>query len=89
MHVMFEVYLAPGATGEGMFTQETLDDTMAQMMTPEQAKAVGFDGLPEPPEGVSSVFVVVAKRDERRIYNVLEGNPQAAQFRVHEVNIDF
>jgi len=88
MHVMFEVYLAPGATGEGMFTQETLDDTMAQMMTPEQAKAVGFDGLPEPPEGVNSVFIVVAKRDERRILNVLERSPDAAKFRMHEVSID-
>ncbi|MEM1030204.1 MAG: hypothetical protein AAF928_22175 [Myxococcota bacterium] len=88
MHVMFEIYLAPGATGEGMFTQETLDDTMAQMMSPEDAKAVGFDGLPSPPEGVRSVFVVVAKRDERRIHNALEASPQAAQFRVHPVDID-
>jgi len=85
---MFEVYLAPGATGEGMFTQETLDDTMAQMMTPEQAKAVGFDGLPEPPDGVNALFVVVAKRDERRIHNALEASAQAAQFQMHEVDID-
>jgi len=91
MHVMIELYLAPGATGEGLFTQETLDDTQAQVMTPEQAKAVGFDGLPDDPqEGAERRerrLVVVGKIDERRIINVLEASPQVSNFQVHDVDI--
>lgn len=91
MHVMIEAYLvsgsAPGATGVGLFTDETLTDTQAQVMTRDQAAALGFGGLPEAPAGVSQLFIVVSKGDERRIINALESNPEVAKFAVHEVNI--
>ena len=87
MHVMIELYLAPSASGEGLFTQETLDDTQAQIMTPEQAVAVGLKGLPADPEGRSRLLVVVGKTDERRILNVLEASPEVTNFRVHDVDI--
>jgi hypothetical protein len=85
MHVMIEVHLAPGASGEGIFTQETLDDTQAQIMTREEASKLGFAGLPEAPE--DALFIVVTKSDERRILNVLEMSPLAVQFRVHDVDL--
>jgi hypothetical protein len=87
MHVMIELYLAPSASAEGLFTQETLDDTQAQIMTPEQAAAVGLQGLPDDPEGRSRLLVVVGKADERRILNVLEASPEVTNFRVHDVDI--
>jgi hypothetical protein len=86
MHTMFEVYLAPGSFGE-LLTEETARDTMAQVMTKEEAEQVGFAGLPDGPEGVEQRFIVVAKSDERRILNALEANPLVAKFALHEVNI--
>jgi len=87
MHVMFEVFLAPGSSGAGLLTQETIDDTAAQVMTVEQAEKIGFSGLPADAEGRARLLVVVAKVDERRIQNVLEASPQIAGFRVHLVDL--
>ena len=87
MHVMFEVVLAPGALGEGLISQETLKDTQAQVMTREEAEQVGFQGIPDDPHGRDRRFVVVAKRDERRIMNQLEANPEVAGFQPHYVDI--
>jgi len=87
MHTMFEMYLAPGHSSEGLLSQETLDDTKAQIMTRAEAEKVGFGGLPEGPEGIEQRFIVVQKIDERRIMNLLESSPQVAKFAVHEVNI--
>lgn len=86
MHSMFEVYLVPGATGEGLLSQETLDDTLAQVMTKDQAEAVGFSGIPEADE--DRLFIVVARRDEKRIMNALEASHQVGRFAVHPVDID-
>jgi len=85
MHVMFEVFLKPGTTGEGLVSEETLADTQAQIMTPDEAKAVGLDGLPDDPEGRERRFIVIAKSDERRIYHQLELSPEVTAFRLHEI----
>ena len=87
MHTLFELYLAPGHHGEGLITQETLDDTQAQVMTREQAEKVGFSGLPAGPEGIKQLWIVVGKIDERRIMNHLEASPQVAKFTIHAVDI--
>ena len=86
MHTMFEVFLVPGSTGEGLLSQETLDDTLAQVMTREQAEAVGFSGIPDADD--DRLFIVVAKRDEKRIMNALEASNQVGRFAVHPVDID-
>ncbi|MEM9692354.1 MAG: hypothetical protein AAGA56_07405 [Myxococcota bacterium] len=87
MHIMLEVYLSAGASGEGLLTQETLDDTQAQVMTAEQAAAVGFSGLPEPAAPGDRRFIIATKSDERRLMNALEASAQVAQFRSHDVNL--
>ena len=61
--------------------------SLTQIMTPEQAVAIGLKGLPEDPEGRSRLLVVVGKTDERRILNVLEASPEVTNFRVHDVDI--
>jgi hypothetical protein len=85
MHVMIEAYLAPNASAEGLLSQETLDDTQAQVMTPDEAKALGIGGLPD--DEADRRLIVVAKIDARRIMNALEGNPNVARFRLHEVDL--
>ena len=84
---MFQVFLAPGHPGEELLTPQTVDDTMAQVMTPEEAAAVGFSGLPEAPEGVQQRFIIVGQSDRRRIMQALEHSPQVAKFAVHEISL--
>jgi len=82
--VLIEVHLAPGAhTFE--LSAEILRDTRAQMMTAEQAHAVGFGGLPAAPSGTEVRYVAVLERDSRWILNAIETDPNVSSFRMHEV----
>lgn len=84
---MFEVYLTPDASGEGLLTEETLRDTKALVMTDEEAEREGFLDIPEPAvDRGERRLIVVGKTDERRIQNALEANPQVAGFRVQFAN---
>lgn len=78
------VYLAPGQSPAALLTKETLEDTKAQLMTVDEARKVGFDGLPE--LGADVRIIVVAARDKNRILNNLEASPAAARFSVHDVD---
>ena len=48
MMVVFEVYVAPGADPASILSAETARETKAQVMTMDEAKKVGFSGLPDP-----------------------------------------
>lgn len=87
MHVLFETFLAPGASSEGLLSDETVKDTQAQMMTIEDAEKVGFQNVPEDAAGRERLLIVVGKIDERRIQNVLEADPRVAAFRVQLVDL--
>jgi hypothetical protein len=84
MMVIFEVFLAPGTTSFTL-SEEMLRETQAQIMTLAEARAVGFDGLPDPPAGKEVRLIAVARRDAAWVQQALEGEPRAASFRVHEV----
>lgn len=86
MMVVFEVFLAPGADASQLLTAETTRETGAQVMTLNQARKVGFAGLPEPPPGVDVRLVAVAKRDAPWIHRTLETNEGVASFKVHDVD---
>ena len=66
MMVLFEVFLSPGADPSTLLSQEILRETNAQVMTMDEARKVGFMGLPDP-EGKQVRLVAVAKRDAARI----------------------
>ncbi|APR83117.1 Hypothetical protein A7982_08466 [Minicystis rosea] len=85
MMVVFEVYLAPGADPSQLLSAETLRETGAQVMTIDDARKVGFSGLPDPPAGTEVRLIAVAKRDAPWIHRAMETNDAAATFRVHEV----
>ena len=87
MHVLYEAYLAPGASGEGLLSEETVRDTQAQLMTVQDAEKVGFQNEPEDAAGRERLLIVVGKIDERRIQNVLEADPRVAAFRVHLIDL--
>jgi hypothetical protein len=85
MMVVYEVHLAPDAGPVELLSRETLEETQAQVMTLDEARKVGFGGLPAPPDGVEVRLIAVAKRDAGWVQKRLEANDGVAGFKVHEV----
>lgn len=83
--VVFEVFVAPGADPTGILSADTIRETQAQVMTMEQAKKVGFGGLPDPGDKVVRL-IAVSKRDAPWIHRALETNDAVGTFRVHDVD---
>ncbi len=83
---VFEVHLAPGADASDLLTAETIRSTSAQIMTLEEAKKVGFGGLPDPPPGKQVRLIAVARRDAAWIHRALETSEAVGGFHVHEVD---
>ncbi len=81
--IVFEVHLTSGSDGEGLLSAEVLAETNAQVMTPAEAKAVGFDGFPEAGD---LRLVAVADTHERWIEKALERAHQVTGYRAHRVD---
>lgn len=88
MLMVFEVYFEPGALPDTLLSDQVRKDTQAQMMTFDEARAVGFGGLPKPAstEGVSRL-IAVADKDGKWIQRLLETSDIVAGFRVHHVDV--
>jgi hypothetical protein len=86
MMVVFEVFVAPGSDPNTLITEETKKDTAAQVMTVDEARKVGFAGLPAPPAGVEVRLIAVRKVDAARVHRQLETNEGVASFRMHDVD---
>ena len=86
MLCLFEIFLAPGPReSDQLLSDEIMETTQAQIMTPEQAEAVGFHGIPEDPQGRKRVIIAVAPRDARLIHTRLEASAAVGAYRMHEV----
>jgi hypothetical protein len=85
MLVVFEVILAKGGDPEALLSEEALDDTQAQVMTIEEAKAVGFSSAQPDPKGREVRLIAVAPRDAQYVQRRLEANDGVQAFKVHEV----
>lgn len=83
---VFEVHLAPGADASDLLSAETIRSTSAQIMTLEEAKKVGFGGLPDPPPGKQVRLIAVSRRDAAWIHRALETSEAVGGFHVHEVD---
>ena len=81
---VFEVHIAPGSDPDSILSESVKKETQAQVMTFEEARKVGFQGLPEP-SGGEVRLVAVARRDAPWVLRALENNDAVAGFRVHEV----
>jgi len=86
MMVLFEVFLAPGADPSTLLTQETQRETNAQVMTIDDARKVGFQGVPDPPQDKEVRLIAVARRDAPWIHRVLETNVAVGAFRTYEID---
>ena len=58
--IVFEVHMNPGSDGKDLLSAEVLAETKAQIMTPAEAKAIGFDCFPEDP---NLRLIAVTERD--------------------------
>lgn len=85
MLILYEVVIARGHDPDALLSQEALSDTQAQVMTLEEAKAVGFSGAQPDPKGREIRLIAVAPRDAQYVQRRLEANDAVLSFRVHEV----
>lgn len=83
LHV-FVATIAPGRDPNSLLSEETLQETQAQVMTPEEAAAVGFTGVVVP-EGREVRVIAVAARDARWIHRALEANTGVTSYKVSEI----
>lgn len=85
MMVVFEVHLAPMADPKHLLSEELLKETQAQIMTLDEARKVGFAGLPPPPEGVEVRLIACVQSHAKWIRDRLERSEAVGGYRVHEV----
>lgn len=82
--IVFAVKLAPGTSPDGILSEEVLRETMAQVMTVEEALAVGFSGFALDPD---LRLIAVAERDAGWIEKALERAPQVVGYQPHRVDL--
>ena len=86
MLVLFEVVVARGQDPDALLSPEVLKETQAQVMTLEEASALGFQGARQSEHGEVRL-VAVAPRDARFVQSRLESSHAVASFRAHEVDL--
>lgn len=84
MLTVLEVHIVPDSSTDDLLSDEVKRDTHAQVMTVEDAKKVGFAGLPD--MGPDVRLIAVNKRDAGWINKVLEASPIVAAFNVHHID---
>lgn len=84
LHV-FEVFVAPESEHVALLSDEILRETLAQVMTPAEARAVGFSGFAEDGENVVRL-IAVHEKDARWVQRAIETNDAIVSFRVHLVD---
>jgi len=82
---VYEVYISEGASSEDILSEEVIKETMAQIMTDDEAAAVGFQGVAPDPDGRDRRWVAVAPRDARFIQSRLDSDPEVLGYRTHDV----
>jgi hypothetical protein len=87
MLIVFEVIVAAGHDPDTLLSDEVLAETQAQVMTPEEATALGFQGVRPDPKGREVRLIAVAPRDSQFVQRRLEANGAVQSFRPHEVDM--
>lgn len=85
MMVVFVIFLAPGSDPDTLLTAEMKSDTGAQVMTLDDARKVGFSGLPPGPEGVEVRLIAVRGSDAAWVQRRLESHEAVSAFQKHDV----
>lgn len=86
MLIVFEVIVARGGDPDALLSDEVLAETQAQVMTLDEAAAVGFSGARPDAKGREVRLVAVAPRDAQFVQRRLEANDAVQSFTPHEVD---
>ena len=81
---VFEVHLAHGHDGSDILSDEIREETLAQLMTGQEAAAIGFSGFESADSSLR--LIAVAPKDAGWIEKALERSPSVAGYRVHDVD---
>lgn len=85
MLTVFEVILRSATDPETLLSEETKRETLAQVMTPAEAEAVGFKGFQPDPKGREIRFIAVAQRDAHWIQRSLETHEGVDGYKTHDI----
>jgi hypothetical protein len=85
MLILFEVLVAAGHDADSLLSAEVLEETAAQVMTLDDAAAVGFSGMKPDPQGREIRLIAVAPGDAQFVQRRLEANDSVLSFRKHDV----
>ena len=85
MLTVFEVILRPATDPDTLLSDETKRETLAQIMTPTEAAAVGFKGYQPDPKGREIRFIAVAQRDAHWIQRSLETHEGVDGYKTHDI----
>jgi len=81
---VFECHLVPGGDPSTILSEDTLRETQAQVMTLAEARAVGLQGVPDPPAGEEICLIAVAARDAKWIQRSVEQSDAVKGFNIHD-----
>ncbi|MEM9193501.1 MAG: hypothetical protein AAGF12_30280 [Myxococcota bacterium] len=86
MLIVFEVHHMPSVEPKDLLSEEVRNETMAQIMSVEEAAAVGFQAANlEAAPNRAVCLIAVAQKDARFIQSRLEASQAVTSFRGHEV----
>lgn len=81
--VVFKVHLDPNRAEGELLSEQMLSETQAQVMTTDEAIAVGFSGVKPDP---NLRLVAVARRDRGFVQQALERHVAVVGFSAHDVD---
>lgn len=84
LHV-FVATIAPGRDPDKLLTEETQQETQAQVMTPDEAAAVGFKGIAAPRAPPRWPGLPPSPRATPAGSTALEANPGVTSYKVSEI----
>jgi hypothetical protein len=82
--IVFEVHITPGSGDQDLLSHEIRQETQAQVMTAEEATAIGFSGLPDDP---NLRLIAVSREHVKWIEKALERAPNVRAYQPHEVDM--
>lgn len=82
--VVFTVKVQPGIDLQSLLSDEIKRETMAQIMTAEEAAALGFQGFANDP---GLCLIAVGDRDAGWIEKALERSPVVFGYQPHRVDM--
>jgi hypothetical protein len=85
MLMVFEVHHVANLDPNDIISEEVRNETMAQIMTPAEARAVGFQGARDAEPGRGLTYIACSKRDAQFIQNRLEANEAVTGFATHDI----